>query len=103
MGGAHSGESGRAPADTTPGGMGGSSTGAGLRDGRESAQDGENYALDLTRTATLTAGSVTFISGLAVHSIENTADDISFSLHLYSPPCRGVFCYAHTRDADNSR
>lgn len=74
--------------------------------GRESAHDGaegENYALDLTRTATLTTGSVTFISGLAVHSFENTADDVSFSLHLYAPPCRGLFCYAHTRDAETAR
>ena len=102
-GGAHGAESGRAATDATPGGMGGSSTAAELRYGREPAQDDDNYALDLTRTATLTAGSVTFISGLAVHSFENTADDVSFSLHLYSPPCRGVFCYAHTRDADNSR
>ena len=58
----------------------------------------EAMDLTLTRTATLTRGSVTFISGQAVHSIENTAtDDVSFSLHLYSPPCRGLFCYA--RDA----
>lgn len=94
-------------ADVAPGGAGGPGTASGVQGGRESSQgdasDGENYALDLTRTATLTTGSVTFISGLAAHSIENTADDVSFSLHLYSPPCRGLFCYAHTRDAENSR
>ena len=70
--------------------------------GHDGASDGGNYALDLTRTASLTTGSVTFISGLAVHSIENTVEDVTFSLHLYSPPCRGLFCYAHTCDEEDS-
>jgi hypothetical protein len=49
--------------------------------------------LGLTRTATLAKGSVTFISGLAVHSIENTSEQRAYSLHLYVPPRIGFFVY----------
>lgn len=55
---------------------------------------GNAYDLELTRTATLAPGSVTFVSGLAVYQVENTAGSSSFSLHLYSPPCAGLFCFS---------
>lgn len=52
--------------------------------------------LDLTRTATLNKASVTFVAGLAVHSIENLSEQMSYSLHLYVPPRTGIFSYQHT-------
>ena len=58
-------------------------------------QDGAKVetVLDLTRTATLNKASVTFVAGLAVHSIENISEQKSYSLHLYVPPRTGIFRY----------
>ena len=67
-------------------------TGAPPAEGEGAA--GNAYDLELTRTATLAPGSVTFVSGLAVYQVENTAGSSSFSLHLYSPPCAGLFCFS---------
>jgi hypothetical protein len=103
-GGGGGGGGGPPPAAAAPGSRpNAEEAGGGEGEGGE-GEGGENYALDLTRTASLTTGSVTFISGLAVHSIENiAADSCSFSLHLYSPPCRGLFCYAHAaREGDDA-
>ena len=59
----------------------------------EQSDKSTEYVLDLTRTATMSNASVTFVAGLAVHSIENISDQLTYSLHLYVPPRSGLFCY----------
>ena len=60
-------------------------------EGQDSAQ--AESKLELSRNATLSKGSVTFVSGLAVHSLDNVGMSKAFSVHLYVPPRKGLFLY----------
>lgn len=51
----------------------------------------DEMKLEMTRNATLTKDSVTYLGGRAVHSIENASGERCYSLHLYAPPCQSMF------------
>jgi cysteine dioxygenase len=61
----------------------------------------EQMELEMTRNAALTKDSVTYISGLAVHSIENTSGERCYSLHLFAPPCKSMYEFCACIESPN--
>ena len=62
------------------------------------AQQADATQLEVSQESTLQEDTVIYLGGKTVHRMLNPGFDAVCSLHVYSPPCTSVFCFAASAD-----